>query len=94
MTRRFDPSVGLTRSFAGALEGPATLNDPGAGGGVGGPRQQGKATFTVNGKGAAKGQVTEDNADVLRQFDLKDHVRAGTLRAPDGPGAIRPRPAD
>jgi hypothetical protein len=45
--------------------------------GAGGPRQQGKATFTVNGKEAAKGQLTEDNADVLRQLDLKDHVRAG-----------------
>ena len=47
--------------------------------GAGGPKQQGKATFTitVNGKEAAKGQVTEDNADVLQQFDLKDHVRTG-----------------
>ena len=47
--------------------------------GAGGPKQQGKATFTVtvNGKEAAKGQVTEDNADVLQQFDLKEHVRPG-----------------
>src|SRR6516165_5392710 len=47
--------------------------------GAGGPKQQGKATFTVtvNGKDAAKGQVTEDNADVLQQFDLKEHVRPG-----------------
>jgi hypothetical protein len=29
---------------------------------------------TVNGKGAAKGQVTEDNADVLQPFDLTGHV--------------------
>jgi hypothetical protein len=62
--------------------------------GAGRPRQQGKATFTVNGKEAAKGRLTEDNADVLRQFDLKDYVRAGPLRVPDGPGAIRPRSAD
>jgi hypothetical protein len=47
--------------------------------GAGGPKQQGKATFsvTVNGKEAAKGQVTEDNADVLQRFDLKEHVRPG-----------------
>ncbi|HZY85851.1 MAG TPA: hypothetical protein VFE78_13535, partial [Gemmataceae bacterium] len=47
--------------------------------GAGGPKQQGKATFTVtvNGKEAAKGQVNEDNADVLQQFDLKEHVRPG-----------------
>jgi hypothetical protein len=46
---------------------------------AGGPRQQGKAAFSVtgNGKGAAKGQVTEDNADVLQQFDLTQHVRPG-----------------
>jgi hypothetical protein len=39
----------------------------------------GQATFTVtvNDKGAAEGQVAEGNADVLRQFDLKDHVRTG-----------------
>jgi hypothetical protein len=47
--------------------------------GGGGPRQRGQAAFTpaVNGKGAAKGQVTEDNADVPQQFDLKDQVRTG-----------------
>jgi hypothetical protein len=45
--------------------------------GAGGPKQQGKAAFTVtvNGKEAAKGQVTEDNPDVLQQFDLTGHVR-------------------
>ena len=43
------------------------------------PRQQGKAGFivTVNGQWAAKGQVTEDNPDVLQQFDLPEHVRTG-----------------
>jgi hypothetical protein len=30
-----------------------------------------------NGKEAAKGQVTEENANVLQQLGLKDHVRAG-----------------
>ena len=46
---------------------------------AGGPRQQGKATFTmtINGREAAEGQVTEDSADVLQQFDPKYHVRAG-----------------
>jgi hypothetical protein len=45
--------------------------------GAGGPRQRGKAAFTaaVNGKEAAKGQVTEGNAAVLQQFDLPEHVR-------------------
>jgi hypothetical protein len=54
--------------------------------GAGGPKQQGKATFTVavNGKEAAEGQVTEDSADVLRQFDLKDHVRTGPNEATVG----------
>ena len=46
---------------------------------AGGPRQQGKATFTVtvNGKGAEEGQLTEGNADMLQKFDLKEHVRTG-----------------
>jgi len=50
---------------------------------AGGPRQRGEATFTmtVNGKGAAEGQVTEDSADMLQQFDLKDHLRAGPNEA-------------
>jgi hypothetical protein len=45
--------------------------------GAGGPKQQGKAAFTVtvNGKEAAKGQVTEDNPDVPQQFDLPEHMR-------------------
>jgi hypothetical protein len=45
--------------------------------GAGGPRRQGKATFAVNGKGVAKGRVTEGNADVRQQLDLKDDVRTG-----------------
>jgi hypothetical protein len=36
---------------------------------------------TVNGKEAAKGQVTEDNADVRQPFDPKDHVRTGPNEA-------------
>jgi hypothetical protein len=62
--------------------------------GAGGPRQQGKATFTVavNGKEAAKCQVTEDNADVPRQFDLTGHARTGpdevTVEAKDETGLL------
>jgi hypothetical protein len=46
---------------------------------AGGPRQRGKATFTmtINGKEAAEGQVTEDSADVLQPLDLPGRVRAG-----------------
>jgi hypothetical protein len=32
---------------------------------------------TVTGREAARGQVTVDSADVLQQFDLAGHVRAG-----------------
>jgi hypothetical protein len=48
--------------------------------GAGGPKQRGKAAFTVtvNGQAAAKGQVAEGNADVLQQFDLAGHVRPGS----------------
>jgi hypothetical protein len=47
--------------------------------GLGGAAQKGKAEFIikVNGKEAGKGQVTEDNADVLQAFDLKDRIRVG-----------------
>jgi hypothetical protein len=47
--------------------------------GAGGAQQEGKATFTilVNGKEAAKGEVTADNADVMQLFDLKDVTRVG-----------------
>ena len=31
----------------------------------------------VNGKAAAQGQVTEKNADVMQQFDLREHLRTG-----------------
>jgi hypothetical protein len=44
-----------------------------------GARQKGTATFTilVNGKEAHRGDVTEANADVTRQFDLTEHLRPG-----------------
>jgi hypothetical protein len=47
--------------------------------GLGGVKQKGKAEFvvTVNGKEAGKGEVTEDNADVMRLFDLKDLTKTG-----------------
>jgi hypothetical protein len=46
---------------------------------AGGARQNGTAAFTiaVNGKEAAKGEITEKNADVMQVFDLKDFVRPG-----------------
>jgi len=47
--------------------------------GLGGSKQEGKATFKVlvNGKEAAKGEVTEANADVMQVFDLKDVTQTG-----------------
>jgi hypothetical protein len=47
--------------------------------GAEGPKQRGKAAFTVsvNGTGAAEGRITEDNADVLQPFDLTGQVRPG-----------------
>jgi uncharacterized protein YfaS (alpha-2-macroglobulin family) len=47
--------------------------------GMGGSKQEGKATFSilVNGKEAGKGEVTKDNADVLQLFDLKDATKVG-----------------
>jgi hypothetical protein len=47
--------------------------------GLGGAKQKGKAAFSilVNGKSAGKGEVTEENSDVLQLFDLKDHVKTG-----------------
>ncbi|HEY7315221.1 MAG TPA: hypothetical protein VH643_38165, partial [Gemmataceae bacterium] len=45
----------------------------------GGTKHKGVTAFTVlvNGKEAKQGEVTEENADVLQQFDLKEHLRAG-----------------
>jgi hypothetical protein len=50
--------------------------------GMAGPRVQGRVPFTilVNGKAAARGLVTEENADVMQAFDLKEHTQAGTNR--------------
>src|SRR5438132_121040 len=47
--------------------------------GMSGPKQEGKAEFTVrvNGKEAGKGEVTEQNADVLQAFDLKPFTKVG-----------------
>jgi hypothetical protein len=47
--------------------------------GMSGAKQEGKAEFVikVNGKDAAKGEVTEQNADVLQAFDLKEFTKAG-----------------
>jgi hypothetical protein len=47
--------------------------------GMGGTQQKGKVGFTilVNGKAAAKGEVTKDNADVMQAFDLKAFTRTG-----------------
>jgi 5-hydroxyisourate hydrolase-like protein (transthyretin family) len=44
-----------------------------------GSAHKGTATFTVwvNGKEAKTDTVTEKDADVMRQFDLKDHLKAG-----------------
>ncbi len=47
--------------------------------GLSGSKQQGKATFQilVNGKKAAQGQVTEENADVMQVFELTGTPGAG-----------------
>ena len=48
-------------------------------------------TITVNGKEAAKGEVTEENADVMQLFDLKEHTQAGRQRGDDrGEGRDEP----
>lgn len=58
--------------------------------GMSGVKQEGNVRFTilVNGKEAAKGEVTPFNADVMQLFDLKEQVRGGAneiaIRA-DGP---------
>ena len=56
-------------------------------------KQKGKATFTitVNGKEAAKGEVTEENADVMQLFDLKE-LRAGRRQRGDHRGEGRDEP--
>jgi hypothetical protein len=47
--------------------------------GMSGSKQEGKAEFVirVDGKQAAKGDVTEQNADVLQAFDLKEFTGVG-----------------
>jgi hypothetical protein len=46
---------------------------------AGGPQQKGTASFSilVNGKEVQKGEVNEQNADVMQLFDLTEHVRTG-----------------
>jgi hypothetical protein len=45
----------------------------------GGSKHKGVTPFTilVNDKEVKQGEVTEENADVLQQFDLKEHLRPG-----------------
>jgi A-macroglobulin TED domain/A-macroglobulin receptor binding domain len=45
----------------------------------GGAKHQGRTPFTirVNDQEAARGEVTEENADVLQLFDLKAHTKVG-----------------
>jgi hypothetical protein len=47
--------------------------------GMGSAKQKGKVGFSilVNGKAAAKGEITEENADVMQTFDLKAFTRSG-----------------
>ena len=47
--------------------------------GMGGTEHKGTTPFVVkvNGKAVAEGKVTKDNADVLQQFDLKEHLKSG-----------------
>jgi uncharacterized protein YfaS (alpha-2-macroglobulin family) len=47
--------------------------------GMGGSQHKGTTPFTitVNGKEAARGSVTEDNADVMQAFDLRRFVQTG-----------------
>ncbi|MCC6416880.1 MAG: hypothetical protein IT429_01380 [Gemmataceae bacterium] len=50
--------------------------------GMAGPTIQGRVPFTVsvNGKVAARSEVTADNADVMQAFDLKEHTQTGPNR--------------
>jgi hypothetical protein len=47
--------------------------------GMGGSAPKSDTPFVVkvNGKQVADGKVTKDNADVLQQFDLKEHLKSG-----------------
>jgi hypothetical protein len=48
-------------------------------GGMAGPPHKGRTPFVikVNGEQAARGEVTEDNCDVMQLFDLKSHTKPG-----------------
>jgi hypothetical protein len=47
--------------------------------GLGGAKQKGQADFSIRvaGKEVGKGTITEDNADVMQLFDLKEHTKVG-----------------
>ncbi len=47
--------------------------------GLGGSRHEGETEFTVvvNGKDAARGKITEDNADVTQVFDVQEFTKLG-----------------
>ncbi len=50
--------------------------------GLGGTPHKGRTPFVikVNGEQAARGEVTEENADVMQLFDLKEHTKPGANR--------------
>jgi uncharacterized protein YfaS (alpha-2-macroglobulin family) len=71
-SRRDDGGTwGSTQATVLALEALAAA--------AGGPRQHGRATFTVlvNGRKAQAGEVNEGNADLVQQFDLTARLRPG-----------------
>jgi alpha-2-macroglobulin-like protein len=47
--------------------------------GMGGSEHKGETPYVikVNGKKVADGKVTKDNADVMAQYDLKEHLKSG-----------------
>jgi hypothetical protein len=47
--------------------------------GMGGSEHKGETPYVikVNGKQVADGKVTKDNADVMAQFDLREHLKSG-----------------
>jgi hypothetical protein len=47
--------------------------------GMGGSEQKGETPYVinVNGKKVADGKVTKDNADVMAQYDLTEHLKSG-----------------
>ena len=79
--RQFDERIGLTRSFADALDDP---RDPQrswrwwpAPGCRGSGARRPSPSSSPSTAGGAEGQFTEGNADVLQPFDQTGHVRPG-----------------